>query len=133
MRVYLRSSTTTALTLDNVSIVERQSGADGTETPTEIMFSGTSGVTIPANDTVASDWTTFDFDEDKDYLVIMDSNTGNMLYVGSGGGGMYYKAATDSYDQQTVTGFTLVAGNVYCASKIEVQPAPPRRVAPIFW
>jgi hypothetical protein len=120
-RVTFRATSTANLVIANASIVEQSSGADGTTTPTEFLFSGVSGVTITAGTEVASDWLDYAIDETKTYLVIHDITTGNLKYENSGSDGVYYKAATASYSQATVTGFTFDDGGVYDTSKLEVR------------
>ena len=102
VRVTLQASTATdKCAIDNVAIVERVgSTSDGVTTPKEILFGGTSGVIIPVGSSITSDWTAFDLDASKDYLVIIDQSTsgGNYIRYGtSGGHGYYTKAATNSY------------------------------------
>jgi len=89
-------------TLDNVAIVERSGSTwSGTETPTEITFSGSSGVDIGSNATVTSDWITFSTTASTDYLGILDfANSGN-FHVGwndAGGIGLAYNSNTNSYN-----------------------------------
>ena len=57
----------------NASIVERDgSGPNGTEVPTELLFSGGSGFSLSAGESIVSDELNFAIDSNKDYLVIMD-------------------------------------------------------------
>ena len=103
VRVTLQASTATdGCAIDNVAIVERVGAtAAGVTTPKEILFGGTSGVIIPVGSSITSDWTDFDLDASKDYLVIIDqsSSGGNYIRYGtSGGHGYYTKAATNSYN-----------------------------------
>ena len=102
VRVTLQASTATdKCAIDNVAIVERVgTTSDGVTTPKEILFGGISGVIIPFGTSITSDWTDFDLDASKDYLVIIDqsSSGGNYIRYGtSGGHGYYTKAATNSY------------------------------------
>jgi hypothetical protein len=120
VRLTLEAPSGSDLTLDNVSIVERDSGADGVETPTEVLFGGTSGVTISAGETAVSDYLAFAIDASKDYLVIMDvSSTGTQYQTYSNSGLNYYILSGDSYDQASPS----VDGNqsqTYSVTKIEV-------------
>lgn len=109
VRLCFQSHATANCVLDHVSIVERAGTSDdGTAAPTEVTFGGTSGLSMMAGgNRYFSDWITFATDETKDYLVIVDHNAttgGKPRYVASGT--TYYKAATASYDQQTVSGFS---------------------------
>ena len=58
---------------NNMSIVERDaSTGDGTAVPTETLFSSSSGVTMGAQTTATSDWTTFTVTAGTEYLLIFD-------------------------------------------------------------
>lgn len=106
-RITLTAHSSSTSQFSRVSIVARDgSTANGTAVPTEILFSGASGVTITGGTTAVSDWLTFAIDETKDYLVITDfaGSNGNSRYAA--GGVTYFKAATASWDQQTVSGFS---------------------------
>ena len=114
------------LYLDNVAIVEQDSGANGTTTPTEILFSGTSGIEIAVGESEVSDWTTFTLDETKSYLLIMDIKTDSahdtVRVINTGGAGTYYKVATNSYNTQDLDGATLTANRTAVINKLEVEP-----------
>lgn len=123
VRVTLAASTAGTTAYDNIAIVERDgSTANGTTTPTEILFSGVSGCSISASGTATSDWTTFTVDETKDYLLILDhaASNGRVRYKGSGEAGGYYKAATASYNSATLSGASDWAG-VSVDDKFEVS------------
>jgi len=127
VRVTIPTTATANLILDNVSIVERSgSSANGTETPTEILFSAGSGVEITAGGEATSDWLTFNIDETKDYLIIIDigsiaAKARSRKLVEGGWGGFYYKETADSYDQQNVEGFNLDNSLVWSIKEIEVE------------
>ena len=104
----------TSLRVDNVSIVERDGyTANGTHSPVEILFGGVSGFTISAQSKITSDWLYYRIRKDKQYLVIVDVSTGTYAsrYVYAAGQGSYYKASTNSWNQQSVTGFTYALNN----------------------
>ena len=86
--------------IKNASIVERDPGtANGTEVPTELLFGGTSGVTIPAGETAVSDELDFTIDPNKDYLVILDLMDSGGVYSWiyySGGETAYYMGSAYS-------------------------------------
>jgi hypothetical protein len=92
----------------------------------EILFSGTSGVTVPAGTSVLSDPLAFDIDPDKDYLITygLPAATWYDRFVGSGGGGAYYKAGADDYNVETVSGYSFASGQSRVVSKIEVATSP---------
>jgi hypothetical protein len=133
----------------HVSIVEQDSEANGTTTPTEITFNnGQSGCTITAGNTEqTSDLIPFALDEAKNYIVIIDvgwattlrtpgySGGGSIPAINRGGfvggvtGGAGYTAyikeagwgnEETSWNLQTVSGFTAQAGKVFAVDKIEV-------------
>lgn len=129
IRVTLESrSTSPTLNIDNVAIVERSgSTANGTTTPTEILFSGGSGVSIPgSSSTVVSDWLEFTIDETKDYLIIFDLSSSGDMHIGqatSGGDGFYSKSASNSYNTQNLSGASFTANNTTTIVKLEVEQA----------
>jgi hypothetical protein len=99
---------------DHVSIVEQSSGANGTTTPTEILFSGASGFNISAGNAITSDWLLYAIDETKAYIVIYDMNaTGDNRYRHKADAATtnYYKTGAASYNSQTVTGYSSAAYN----------------------
>lgn len=102
----LKASPSAGLDVDNVSIVERDGAtANGVEVPTEVLFSGASGFSISAGQTITSDVTAFSIDETKDYLAIVDmaATNGNPQYVDTGTA--YWLAGTDSYNVASGAGF----------------------------
>jgi len=109
VRVTFESGAAEGASVDNVSIVERSgSTANGTETPTELLFSGSSGFSITANTTITSDWLVFDIDETKDYIIIIDFSSNasaDAMKTQTTSGISYFKSSSNSYDQQSVTGY----------------------------
>ncbi|MEW6351615.1 MAG: hypothetical protein AB1646_21410 [Thermodesulfobacteriota bacterium] len=125
VRVTFRAPSGAATTIDHASIVERSGAtANGTTTPTELLFSGVSGTTIPANGTVTSDPLIYPIDETKDYLVPMDvgSSSGSIYQRTSGGWGFYYSQAVgDSWNVQNMPANYTNAGYQACVTSIEVM------------
>jgi hypothetical protein len=127
VRVTFRASTVEGLKVDNASIVERDgTTANGTATPTELKFSGVSGFSCAADSTVVSDDLNFTIDETKSYLVIIDISSDTALdsqrYKASFSGARnYYKTATNSYNTQTVSGFSDNGEALHYVDKIEVR------------
>lgn len=126
VRVTLKAPTATdGFKCDNVSIVKRSSNADGTATPTNLLFSGSAVATVALNAELTSDETSFLIEAGADYIVICDisSDTAydSFIRLSDAGGTYYYKATTNSYDQQTVTGFTAVTSYYACVAKIEAR------------
>jgi hypothetical protein len=123
VKLTFRGHSSSSCRVDNASIVERSgSTAHGVATPTQVFFSGSSGVTISANSTVTSDSVDFFVDPEKDYLVIMDLGGSNGNIRSKAVGGVcYYKAAADSYNQQYLSGTTEQSQTRLCL-KLEVSP-----------
>lgn len=124
VKVTFQGGTTEGWVVDNASIVERSgSTGDGTEVPTELLFNGSSGFSLGIGETITSDELEFEIDESKDYLVVMDFSSSftpdRSAYISSPGT-FYYKASTDSYDQQTVVGLFSWVGTVG-VTKFEVR------------
>jgi hypothetical protein len=138
------------LALD-MSIVEQDSGANGTETPTQLIENAS--ITYNGEDTsvIVSDSADgetqlpvmdYEYDASNSYLVIADLGTGQGFTVDVSGidepytenncaairtdvsGTYYYKANTQSYDDDTVTGFTTMSGAAI-VSKLEVAGGSP--------
>ena len=113
-------------TLDHIAIVERSGSTyNGTAIPTEITFSGSSGVDISSNATVTSDWITYSTTASTDYLGIVDfSGSGNshVAWTDSGGNGVGYKSNTNSYNSQDFTPDSSGSYGIAFA-KVEVKSA----------
>jgi len=106
---------------DNISIVERDGEtANGTTTPTEILFDTRSGVKIhEAYQQERSDATNFNINPARDYLLITDvggtaGKAGTAYSINLGGLGYYYKTAANSYDQQNLAGASSVTADDPC-------------------
>lgn len=94
---------------DNVSIVPRNGSTDdGTTTPTELLFSGSSGFSLAAGGKLASDPLIFTFDHTVDHLLIIDTagSTSEAAFKVHSGTRRYYRLTYNSYNLQTVSGFT---------------------------
>jgi hypothetical protein len=115
--------------VDNASIVERSGSTyNGTTTPTEILFSSSSGFTATAGGAdVVSDELEFDIDETKDYLLTLDYADSGTVWgrAKSSGGNNCYRAGTNAYNQQDFpTGYkesTSTSTYTILISKIEVR------------
>lgn len=122
IKVVVQAHATTQMVIKNVSIVERSSGtSNGTTTPTEILFSAGSGVTVNAGETATSDWLAFTLDETKDYLLICDVGSTSVAYANSGEDGYYYKSGVSSYNVQNLVGATLSAGFAAVFNSLSVK------------
>ncbi len=124
--ITVEASTSGALAVDHVSIVERSgSTANGVTTPTEILFNGSSGFSISSGAELTSDVTAFTIDPTRDYLVVFDiaSTNGNPRRI-DGSGTYYVKSATDSYDQSEVSGYAS-SSRTYIVNAIHVDPSAP--------
>ncbi|QPJ61710.1 MAG: hypothetical protein G3M70_07345 [Candidatus Nitronauta litoralis] len=124
IKVRFEASATEGLKIDNASIVERSSGADGVGVPTELLFSAASGFDIAAGAQIESDALEFSLDSTKDYLICVDvsNDTAKDLSRGNAGGNLsrYYKAATNSYNTQTLAGATFNSGTSSFVNRITV-------------
>jgi len=119
IRITVQASTSAGFEVDNFAIVERDSVANGTTIPTEILFDGTSGLILAAGESATSDWLTYALDETKDYLLIADlaADVGARVLIGTGL--IYYKAASDSYNTQNLTADGNQS-NTYLFSSVEI-------------
>ena len=137
IRITLAAPPGNTCAFDNVSIVERDPGTpNGVTTPTEILFGGTSGVSIASGDEEISDWLDFNIDATKDYLICMDlgSSATYTYFTASGGGGDYYLASADSYNVQNMPpGYTTQAGYTRSVVKIEKEPRQGAKGCVIWW
>ena len=113
---------------NNMSIVARSgSTGDGTTTPTEVLFSSSSGVTMGASTTATSDWTTFTVTAGTEYLLIFDAggdaSNDTLQFVNNyiSGTGQYYKAASTSYNVQNMPASATTSDDLYGFSKIEIR------------
>lgn len=108
--------------VDNASVGIRSSNADTAATPVEFLFSGVSGFTLTAGTSITSDWAQISCTTSDSLIVVMDihSTNGTLRFSGSGMNS-YFKAATNSYNQASVSGFTLEASRTYVVNKIEVR------------
>jgi hypothetical protein len=122
VRIRLQGSTTggAEMTIDNVAIVERSgSTGNGVTTPTEILFGGSSGVTLDENG-AWSDLINFNVDSTKDYLVICDySSSGQDNRYTASGDGSYYKSG-NTYNLASPSGLSFQASHLYTVDKLEV-------------
>jgi hypothetical protein len=122
VRIRLQGSTVggSEMTIDNVAIVERSgSTGNGVTTPTEILFGGSSGVTLDENG-AWSDLTNFTVDPTKNYLLICDySASGQDNRYTASGDGSYYKLG-DTYNVASPSGLSFQASHLYTVDKLEV-------------
>jgi hypothetical protein len=108
--------------IDNASIVERDSGAVGTTTPTELTFSTASGFSLTSGQTITSDALEFAIDETKDYLITMDGKATDDTYAkatGVTGAATYYRVG-NNYNLASFDEPSTRSGEVFSVSKIEV-------------
>ena len=123
IRVTIKGNATVTSQYDNISIVERSPGTvNGVTTPTELKFSGVSGVTIAAGAEAVSDPLVFSIDETKPYFIHFDvaSVNGAFQRHATAGDDAYYKVATNDWNTQSPTGYTLITPYMFGVSKIEV-------------
>lgn len=117
IRVKIKSHTSGTLILDHLSIGVQDSDANTLATPVELQFGGSSGVTISGSEEW-SDWVAFSVQPGANYIVVLDIGTnGDISY--QAGGSQWKKAASDSWNLSSVSGFDAAAF-VYCVAEIEV-------------
>jgi len=114
-----------ALVIDNVAITEQDEDQDGLYTPTEVLFQGSSGLSLSAGESIVSDELTYSIDKYKSYLVVMDiGSSGQVNHITSGGSGYWKKAASNSYNAATLTSPTAVANATACLVNVGVSDKP---------
>ena len=124
VRVTFEASAGENLKVDNCAIVERSAEtADGTEVPTELLFSGASGFTILAGGTLVSDELIFDIDKTKDYLIIIDisNDIAQDAIRWTAGYGYFGGAGVPSYNLQAMTAPATPNASSVCVNKLEVR------------
>jgi hypothetical protein len=126
-KIVLYSGEEEGCVIAHASIGERDSGYDMTATPTEITFdTGSSGCTIAADGTKISDAITVDIDAAKSYVITLDitgAQTVDALaqFDSKTDFDTGYKAATASWDQATVSGFSsMTAGSLVGIRSVQV-------------
>jgi hypothetical protein len=129
-RVTFASHPVGALAMDNVSIgVLSGEFVNTTATPIELTFLGVPGFSIPAGNTITSDWVTLPAFTSADKLVVtLDhaSTLGTGFWTNNyANSNIYYRASNTSYNLAEVSGFSLLSGGVWCVQYIETQ-APPQ-------
>lgn len=109
-----------ALTINNISVGIRSSNADTVSTPVEML---PSGLVIGAGTTLGTTgWATLTFQRTDTLVIIWDLGaTLDSYQYGSGSDGYYYKAATASYAQSTVTGFTSSTSEIAGLYSVECR------------
>ena len=128
IRVTIPAGASEALLIDNVAIVERSGfTSNGVTTPTEILFGGSSGVFVPKSSNTTSDWTDFEIDQTKDYLLVVDVATGNgndTIRLTQTGGNGYYYLTGNTYNTASFAASGFAAGKTIGFNKLEVAVNP---------
>jgi hypothetical protein len=126
IRLGINSRSNVSYTIDHASIVERSGDtANGTTTPTNLTFGGSASINTNSyvGKFIYTDWIYYKIDRAKDYLLIVDINSAvnqNIKGDPNLNDVAYYKAATASYNQQNVSGFSVLAYKVFLRS-IDVE------------
>lgn len=123
IRATFEASSAASLNIDNVSIMQASGTAsNGTGTIYEFKFSGASGFSISAGQTITSDNLEMPFSASNSYIIAMDfsSTNGNPRRLDGGSYENYIKTPGDSYNDLTPTGFVSGGLRTYCVNKIEV-------------
>jgi len=121
VRISIMAGPSTPLVMKHVSISTSSApltNSDADDVPTEVLFNGLSGFTLAAGETILSDWLDYPIAAGTSYIVAMDILTGRIsLGVDAVA---YFKNPGESYNQQTVTGFSQTF-NSYGVTKVEVR------------
>lgn len=126
IRVSITAGSGEGCDIDNVAVgIRSGSTKDTTAVPTEIKFSGGSGVNIGLGATSTSDWTSFSFARNDELLVIIDvsSNAGADQVAGESteASGAYFVSG-NSFDVAVMPGSpSLQVGDCYGTTKVESQ------------
>lgn len=123
VRVTFVASTTGSYVCPHVSIGVRSSADDmSTNPPIELLFSGASGFSITAGNSITSDWADLTTVAGNDLLVHLDVTTENARNTTTGGDGIYRKnGSTGEYNTAVVSGYTLTNSRIDGISLVEVR------------
>ncbi|MGP0093122.1 MAG: hypothetical protein ACLPKB_24755 [Xanthobacteraceae bacterium] len=116
VRVTFQAGATSGFGASNCSIAKCNSATfpNSDATPVTLLFSGAAGFSIGQNTSITSDWLPFRMVSTDKLVTVIDTNSGadaeNNITNGNGD----YKASSTTYNQATVSGFTV--GNNYCRS-----------------
>lgn len=124
VRVTFAASGSASTVIDNASVGIRDgSTGNTTATPVELLFSGASGVTITAGNSIVSDWASLSFLSSDDLIVVIDygSSGGADLFTNSRSPGSYFKLSADSYNVASPAGFSFSANTSTGMTKIEAR------------
>lgn len=134
VKISIKADTDNGIDIDKVYIGQRDTGYAFDGAPTEVLFGGSSGVSIAAGAESYSDTTTFTITSGDDLVISMYCNP-----AGTGPGDFsaqanptdfeaYFKNADEAIDIAP-TGFTTAIANLVGVSKIEVgNDVPPPAV-----
>ena len=107
--ISLKAHSSSGATIDNAYIGQAATSGDAYDfasTPTEILWSGTSGVTLGAGANTESDFVTFTLDSTKDHIISFYLSAGDIQYGGAVAGySNYYKSGNDA-STVNATGYT---------------------------
>jgi len=126
IKVTVEAGATEGLDIDHLAVVERDGEtSNGTTTPTEFLFGGTSGVSVAGGETATSDVLEYLIEDDKDYLLIADigdnAAADQARYTTTGGDGTYLKEATNSYNTQNLEDVALNDTQTRVFNKLGVE------------
>lgn len=113
VRVTFEASSGDTLAVDNASIVLRSgSTANGTTTPTELLFSSGSGFDIASSNTIISDELVYSPSASTDYLISMDATkSGTETRLGSTGT-YYFATSSNCHNVQNMpAGYSTETGS----------------------
>jgi len=125
VRVTFEASSAGAMNVDNaaIGIDDGNDDTSTTATPVELLFSGVSGFTRTAGQTITSDWVALPgFDTDDHLVVVIDfaSSNGNPRTRSGLGSGFYLGivASSNTYNSAAGTGLTFSG---HCRGVIKIE------------
>lgn len=121
VRVSISGNTSSSSTVSNWSIGVTDVAPNTVATPVELLISSASGFNLSAGASAVSDEATFSLTGSETNLtIVFDLANGNTRHNNSSSNTLYYKAATASYNQSSVTGFAGTANQASFVTKIEL-------------
>lgn len=120
VRVTFKAGNGTTWACSHCSIGVSAGSGNTVATPVELLFSGVSGFSIAAGQTIVSDYATLPWTNGQSVVVVTDTSSGGPRLSLSQN--VYQKGSSTSYNQATVVGYSNFAHNCGIA-KIEVISA----------
>jgi hypothetical protein len=98
-------------------------GAFGSSKFKEAFFGGLRTVTVPAEESVTSDWLLFSVNDALSYMTIVSvaASNGYVSYATTGDGDYYKATAAGDYNVQTISGYTYTSAGSVAIANVEVS------------